>query len=98
MREKQTYKLLKTGMVGGPRIIFCRYVEVGVSQIRSHKYADAKVCKSISGWDASSLYLYCSGQEMPCGKKSYVEVSNPRTIKDLCDKVLMGELFGFFPG
>ena len=32
---------------------------------------------------------------MPCGKESYVEVSNPRIIKDLCDKVLTGELFGF---
>ena len=82
-------------MVRGPSIIFCRYAEVGVSQIRSHKYTDAKVCKSINGWDASSLYLYCSGQEMPCGKESYIEVSNPRIIKDLCDKVMMGELFGF---
>ena len=56
---------------------------------------DAKVCKPINWWDASFLYLYCSGQEMPCGKESYVEVSNPTIIKDLCDKVLMGELFGF---
>ena len=82
-------------MVGGPSIIFCIYAEVGVSQIRSHKYTDAKVCKSVNGWDASSLYLYCSGQEMLCGKESYVEGSNPRIIKDLCDKVLTGELFGF---
>ena len=50
---------------------------------------------SVDARDANSLYLYCSGQEMPCGKESYVEVSNPRTIKDLCDKVMMGELFGF---
>ena len=28
-------------------------------------------------------------------RNAYVKVSNPRTIKDLCDKVLMGELFGF---
>ena len=93
--KNKPYELLKTGMVGGPSIIFCRYVEVGVSQIRSHKYADAEVCKSIDGWDANSLYLHCSGQEMPCGKESYVEVSNPRIIKDLCNKVMMGELFGF---
>ena len=32
---------------------------------------------------------------MPSGKESYFEVSNPRIIKDLCDKVLTGELFGF---
>ena len=47
---------------------------------------------SIDGWDANVLYPYCSGQEMPCGKESYAEVSNsrdPRIINDFCDKVLM---------
>ena len=66
--KNKPYELLKTGMVGGPSIIFCRYAAVGVSQTRAHKYADAKVCKSINRWDASSLYLYCSGQEMPTSK------------------------------
>ena len=35
---------------------------------------------------------------MPCGKKSYVEVSNsrdPSIIRDLCNKVPANELFGF---
>ena len=35
---------------------------------------------------------------MPCGKESYVKVSNPQDpsiIKDLCDKVLADELFQF---
>ena len=35
---------------------------------------------------------------MPCGKGSYIEVSNPqdpREIKNLCDKVLTDKLFGF---
>ena len=48
--------------------------------------------------DANSLYLYCFEQEKPCGKESYVELSNsqdPRIISDLCDKAMMGELFGF---
>ena len=98
MCKNKPSELLKTGMVGGPSIIFCRYAEVGVSQITSHIYPDAKICKSIDGWGANSLYLYCSGQEMPCGKEPYIEVSNlrdPRVISDLCDKVLPGELFGF---
>ena len=46
--KNKPYKLLKTGMVGGPSIIFCRYAVIGVSQIRSHKYMDAK---STNGWD-----------------------------------------------
>ena len=34
---------------------------------------------------------------MPCGKEEYVATSNlhDRVIRDLCDKVLIGELFGF---
>ena len=35
---------------------------------------------------------------MPCGKESYVEVSNPQdssVIKDLSNKVMKDELFGF---
>ena len=75
--KNKPYELLKTRMVGGPSIVFCRYAEVRVSQIRSHIYPDAKICKSIDSWDANSLYLCCYGQEMPCGKESYIEVSNP---------------------
>ena len=35
---------------------------------------------------------------MPCGKEEYFEMSNPQDpciIRDLCDKVLADELFGF---
>ena len=96
--KNKPYELLKTRMVGGPTIIFSRYLEVGVSQIRFHKYRNPKTCASIIGFSANSLYVYCSGQEMLCGKEEYVEVENPQdssVIKDLCDKVLMGELFDF---
>ena len=60
-QKNKPCELLKTGMVGGPSTIFCRYAEVGESQIRSHIYPDAKICKSIDGWEANSLCLYCSG-------------------------------------
>ena len=73
-------ELLKTGMVGGPSIVFCWYAEAGVSQIRSHIYPDAKICKLIGRWDANSLYLYCSGQEISCDKEEYVEVKNLQKI------------------
>ena len=61
--------MLTTGMIGGPSIVFCRHAEAGVSKIRSHIYEDAKTCRSVLGLDANSLYLFCSGQEMPCGKE-----------------------------
>ena len=35
---------------------------------------------------------------MPCSKEEYVKVVNPSVIKDLCNKVMKGELFGFLQG
>ena len=69
--KNEAYEMLTTGMIGGPSIVFCRYAESGVSKIRSHIYsrADAKICRSVQGLDSNSLYLFCSGQEMPCGKE-----------------------------
>ena len=32
---------------------------------------------------------------MPWGKKEYIEVKDPQDCKDLCDKVMKDELFGF---
>ena len=95
--------MLKTGMIGGPSIVFCRYAEAGVSKIRSHIYsrADAKICRSVQGLDANSLYLFCSGQEMPCGKEKVFQ-ANPeekaeRAKQDeLIQNVLNDKLFGFF--
>ena len=67
--KNEAYEMLTTGMIGGPSIVFCRYGEAGVSQIRSHINEDAKTCRAVLGLDANSLYLFCSGQEMPCGKE-----------------------------
>ena len=85
--KNKPYELLKTGMIGGPSIVFCRYAEAEMSKIRSHKYENAKTCKSVVGFDANSLYLYCSGQEMPCGKEEYVEIEKPNDPK-LIDKTV----------
>ena len=78
--------------------MFTRYAEKDISKIRPPKYKDAKTCQSVIGFDANSLYLYCSGQEMPCGKEKYVEVeepTNPKFINTVCEDVLSDDLFGF---
>ena len=95
--KNEAYEILTTGMVGGPSIVFCRYAEAGVSQIRSHIYsrADAKICRSVQGLDANSLYLYCSGQEMPCGKEKVFHC-DPEEKDKLIQNVLNDKLFGFF--
>ena len=46
--KNKPYELLKTGMVGGPSIVFCRYAEVGEISIRSHIYPDTQMLRSVS--------------------------------------------------
>ena len=94
--KNEAYEMLKTGMIGGPSIVFCRYAEAGVSKIRSHIYSEkAKTCRSVQGLDANSLYLFCSGQEMPCGKEKGFKC-NLGEKDEIILKVLNDELFGFF--
>ena len=95
--KNEAYEMLKTGMIGGPSIVFCRHAEAGVSKIRSHIYReeDAKICRSVQGLDANSLYLFCSGQEMPCGKEKVFHC-DPEEKNEIIKNVLNDELFGFF--
>ena len=94
--KNEAYEMLKTGMIGGPSIVFCRYAEAGVSKIRSHIYSEkAKTCRSVHGLDSKSLYLFCSGQEMPCGKEKVFKC-NPAEQDEIIQNVLNDKLFGFF--
>ena len=93
--KNKSYELLKTGMAGGPSIVFCQYHESGKSQIHSHQYTDANTSNSVIGFYANSLYLHCSGQEMPCSKEEYVEVDQPYDTKELCKQVINRELLRF---
>ena len=102
--KNEAYEILTTGMVGGPSIVFCRYAEAGVSKIRSHINNEAKTCRAVLGFDANSLYLYCSGQEMPCGKEKVFHCDSGAGVRqaerakqdELIQNVLNDELFGFF--
>ena len=107
--KNEAYEILTTEMVGGPSIVFCRYAEAGISKIRSHISSDsdseageaagaaaaAKTCRAVLGFDANSLYLYCSGKEMPCGKEKVFQ-ANPEEKDKLIQNVLNDKLFGFF--
>ena len=61
-KNKDLYKLFKENMVGGPSIIFHRYHEAGITNIREREMKaqgrDPKVCQKIVGFDANALYLY----------------------------------------
>ncbi len=62
------HDLIKEWNVGGPSIVFNRYQEAGVTKINQHLYgAAAKLCQSVVGYDANSLYLACLMEQMPTG-------------------------------
>ena len=93
----ETYNLLKTGMAGGPAQVFTRYHGKDVTYIRSH-IGREKLCKKIIGYDANALYLYCSGDVMPCGKDklTVIEKRYDKTqIQTFERNVLEDKFFGF---
>ena len=60
------YELLRTDIGGLPAQVFTRYHEKYITRIRSHVYGKkSKLTKCVIGYDANSLYLYCSGDVMP---------------------------------
>ena len=88
------YKLLKKGMIVGRSIVFCRYAEAGKSRIKDHLFKNAKVCKSVVGYDANSLYPYTFSRQMPCGKAQYrTRWQVPKSVRRM---IMSDEMFGFF--
>ena len=53
--------------MGGPSIVWNRLAVKNKIKIIPHDYPDAKAVKTNLRYDASSLYLYCMGQDMPTG-------------------------------
>ena len=87
------FKLLKKGMIGGPSIVFCRYAEAGKSKIKDHLFEEAKICKSVVGYDANSLYPYTFSRQMPCGKaQCRTRWQIPTNVRKM---ILNDELFFF---
>ena len=69
----------------------------GESQAAEANQADAKICRSVQGLDANSLYLFCSGQEMPCGKEKVFHCdSDEASEAEIIQNVLNDKLFVFF--
>ena len=77
--EKATvYELLRTVTVDRPAQVFTRYYEKDITRIRPHVYGEkSKLTKGVIVYDANSLYLYCSGDVMPCGKDTLAVNKEP---------------------
>ena len=86
--DKDLYDLMKNGIVGGPSIIFKRYVEAGKTYIRNGQ----KICKKAVGYDANALYLWAISQWMPTGEYSRIESYD---LDKLEYDILNNKVFGF---
>ena len=86
-------------MVGGPAQVFTRHHEKDITRIRSHVYGEkSKLTRGIIGHYANSLYIYCPGDVMPCGKDTLVVNKKPfdqKRIAKFSKDVLKGKVFGF---
>ena len=86
-------------MVSGPVQVFTRSHEKDITRIRSHEYGEkSKLTRSVIGYDTNSLYRYCSGDVMPCGKDTLVVNNKPfdqKRIAKFSKDVLKRKVFGF---
>ena len=93
------YDLLRTGMVAGPAQVFTRCHEKDIARIRSHVHEEkSKLTKSVIGYDANAIYLYCSSDEMPCSKDTLIVNKKPfdqKRIVKFSKDVLKGKAFGY---
>ena len=58
----------------------------------------SKLTKGVIGHDVNALYLYCSGDVMPCGKDTLVVNKKPfdqKRIAKFSKDVLKGKFLGF---
>ena len=65
---KELYDICRKNMIGGPSIVFHRYHENGLTDLRECDYgSSSKKCGLIQGFDANALYAFCVAQPQPVG-------------------------------
>jgi hypothetical protein len=82
--NKEVFYKLKNNITGGASIVFHRYHEANETKIKRPVYEngewnigeEGKMVKYITGFDANALYLWCIGNNMPCGTLQYTECDN----------------------
>ena len=87
-KNKICFDKLKENIAGGASIVFHRYHEAGVTKIKRAVYEDkewklgeeGKEVKNITGFDANALYLWCIGNNMPCGVLEWIESEDTNLI------------------
>ena len=103
--RSEIFNILKSGIVGGPSIVFHRYHESNITNIcRSVYNEDTKYweigpvgdqVKKVVGFDANALYLWCIGNDMPCGVLELIDGTS-LNLDSLLHDVSNDSAFGFF--
>jgi len=91
--SKLVFEKLKSNICGGLSLVFHRYHKKDVTFIHRCEYVDnqwqllnkGNLVKTLVGFYANALYLWCLGQDMSCGTLKYV-------TKDSID---LNTFFGF---
>ena len=74
--HQDLYKSISASAIGGPSIVFNRYMNAGESRIRNNP---RNICQHILGEDMNSLYLYCLSLDYPTG--IYVDYKKQTNFK-----------------
>jgi hypothetical protein len=100
--NKDAFYKFKKNITGGASIVFHRYHEKDKTQITRTHYdttkkewtydKEGKTVNKVVGYDANALYLYCLGEEMPCGKLYWKE--NDDWIK-YREELMADKFFGY---
>ena len=62
--NRDLYYIIKKNIIGGPSIIFSRYHEKSVTNIRN---IAGNTCQAVVGYDCNGLYSFALKQKMPSG-------------------------------
>ncbi|GMF35064.1 unnamed protein product [Phytophthora lilii] len=83
--ESDIYRKMKANIAGGPSSIFNRFAKRNETLIRGDK-----LCKKVIGYDANALYLWCLGNQMPCGRLTTIDAYDT-----IIDDIKTDKIFGF---
>ena len=88
--NKEVFYKLTSSICGGLSLVFHRHHEKNKTKIKRPVYennewregTEGKTVKNIVGFDANALYLWCLGQEMPCGELKVVKTDDMKYVYD----------------
>ena len=79
---------MRHNLTGGPSIIFHGKQVKDETQIRNNP---DQIVKSVVGYDANALYLWCTAQSMPMGRPRVFRLNEENKLKQVFDPDVSGK-------